>query len=51
MTEFFRVLWDPEDVVGSNPIKEGLSGRTDELARDSEGEQAKSKCFLFPCPF
>lgn len=47
----FRLCWSPEE-AGPNARKEQLGSRTDELAIQEEGKQAKKKskvpsCFSF----
>lgn len=46
----FSLRWNPEKLF-LIPVKENLSNRVDEIARESEDKQAKSKSFLPLCPF
>lgn len=43
-------LWSVLGEVGSYP-SEGKLQQQDRLVIQSEGKQAKSKCFLLPCSF
>ena len=43
--QVFRLHWNPEE-AGLLLVKERLSNRAEELAREGEGKQTKSKRFL-----